>query len=285
MPLARVLRHVLATAVLIGALAAPALARAADPPRYRAYYDAFDRGPAKVPGHDTRLVPQGLGYWPAHDALIVSYYDDAGGPSRIAIVDRASGRRIKTLLLRTTGHVGGLGVTQSGHLWIANNGKLVRYSSAALENGADGDTIRSDRSFDVPASSFVGVRRNDIWVGTFARSGSPKKYPYRVTADGDLRSAGRATPVPLQTQGLAVTDDHFIYTRSFGRDADSRIESFARRVPIANGPMLTAPNMAEGAVLAGGEVHVLYESGSAKYDDADYRVRTIHHAPAGALGG
>jgi hypothetical protein len=43
--------------------------------------------------------------------------------------------------------------------------------------------------------------------------------------------------------------------------------------------------MAEGMVLAGGEIHVLYESGSAHYADADYRVRTIHHARAGALGG
>jgi hypothetical protein len=285
MSLARLLRHAVAASLLAAALAVPATAGAADPPRYRAYYAAFDRGPALIPGHDTGLDPQGLGYWPARDALIISYYDDAGGASRIAIVDRASGKRIKTLLLRTTGHVGGLGMTQSGHLWIANNGKLVRYSSAALAKAGDGDTVRSDRSFDVPASSFVGVRRNDIWVGRFARSESPKMYPYRVTAGGDLRSAGSATPVPRQTQGLAVTDDHFIFTRSFGRDADSRIESFARRVPIANGPMLTAPNMAEGAVLAHGEVHVLYESGSAKYDDADYRVRTVHHAPARALGG
>jgi hypothetical protein len=49
-----------------------------------------------------------------------------GGPSRIAIVDRNSGRYIKTLLLRTTGHVGGLCMTQSGHLWVAANKKLFR---------------------------------------------------------------------------------------------------------------------------------------------------------------
>jgi hypothetical protein len=43
--------------------------------------------------------------------------------------------------------------------------------------------------------------------------------------------------------------------------------------------------MAEGMVFAGGEIHVLYESGSDEYADADYRVRTIHHAPAHRLGG
>ena len=176
-------------------------------------------------------------------------------------------------------------MTRSGHLWIANNGKLVRYPAGTLDRGSDGSTITSDRSFPVPASSFVGVRGNDLWVGRFATSGNPRAFPYRVSANGGLTSAGASIPVPRSTQGMAVTDLHFIYSRSFGRDNDSEITSFARRTPIANGPALVAPNMAEGMVFAGGEIHVLYESGSDHYDDADYRVRTIHHAPVAALGG
>ena len=43
--------------------------------------------------------------------------------------------------------------------------------------------------------------------------------------------------------------------------------------------------MAEGMVFAGGEIQVLYESGAKHYANADYRVRTIHHAPVAALGG
>lgn len=285
MPIARALRLAVAALAAVAALLAPAVAGAADPPRYRAYYDLFDRGPALIPGHDTSLVPQGLTYWVARDALIISYYDSGGGASRIAIVDRGSGRYIRTLLLNTTGHVGGLGMTISGHLWIANNGTLVRYSASTLDRGRDGTTITADRTFDVPASSFVGVRGNDLWVGTFARSGNPRAFPYRVTGNGGLQSAGASIPVPRSTQGMAVTGQHFIFSRSFGRDNDSGIESYARRVPIANGPMLTAPNMAEGMVFASGQIHVLYESGSAHYSDADYRVRTIHHAPVAALGG
>jgi hypothetical protein len=123
MSMASAFGRALAVVVAV-ALAAPAIAGAADPPRYRAYYDVFDRGPANVPGLETSLVPQGLTYWAARDALIISYYDTAGGPSRIAVVDRNSGRCIKTLLLRTTGHVGGLGMTQSGHLWVATNNEL-----------------------------------------------------------------------------------------------------------------------------------------------------------------
>jgi hypothetical protein len=229
-------------------------------------------------------VPQGLTYWAARDALIISYYDTAGGPSRIAIVDRKSGRYIKTLLLRTTGHVGGLGMTQSGHLWVATNGKLFRYPASTLERGAEGRTVDSDRTYNVRASSFVGVRGNDLWVGEFKRSGTAFAHPYRADALGGLTPAGPAFPVPTLTQGMAVTDRHFIFSRSFGEDNDSTITSVGRG-SAGDGPSLTAPNMAEGMVFAGGEIHVLYESGAKHYSGADYRVRTIHHAPVAAMGG
>ena len=119
-------RHALAV-LAVAVLAVPALAGAAEPPRFRAYYKVFHRGPATVPGLESSLVPQGLTYWAARDGLIISYYDTAHRPSRIAIIDRKTGRYIKTLLLRTTGHVGGIGMTQSGHLWVASDGKIFRY--------------------------------------------------------------------------------------------------------------------------------------------------------------
>ena len=281
--MASTFRYALAALAAV-ALAAPAVAGAADPPRYRAYYKVFHRGPANVPGLNTSLVPQGLTYWAARDALIISYYDTAGGPSRIAIVDRKTGRYIKTLLLRTTGHVGGIGMTQSGHLWVANNNKLFRYPASTLDRGAEARIVDSDRTYQVPASSFVGVRGNDLWVGQFKRSGTPFAYPYRANAFGGLQRSGPAFPVPTRTQGMAVTDRHFIFSRSYGRNNDSQITSLGRG-SAGNGPTLTAPNMAEGMVFAGGEIQVLYESGAKHYANADYRVRTIHHAPVAALGG
>jgi hypothetical protein len=281
-------RHALA-ALAVAALAEPALVDAADRPHFRAYYKVFHRGPAKVPGLDSSLVPQGLTYWAARDALIISYYDTAHRPSRIAIVDRKSGRYIKTLLLRTTGHVGGIGMTQSGHLWVASNGKIFRYPASTLDRGAEGQTVDSDRTYNVEASSFVGVHGNDLWVGRCAPGcskdkGPPFAYPYRVDAFGGLNRSGPALPVPAHTQGMAVTDRHFIFSSSLHRDADSTITSVGRGA-AGDGPHLTAPNMAEGMVVAGGEIHVLYESGAKKYPDADYRVRTIHRAPVAALGG
>jgi hypothetical protein len=43
--------------------------------------------------------------------------------------------------------------------------------------------------------------------------------------------------------------------------------------------------MSEGIVFAHGELHVLYESGAKEYKDADYRVKTVHHALTSDLVG
>jgi hypothetical protein len=177
---------------------------------------------------------------------------------------------------------------------VASDGKLFRYPASTLDRGTDGRTVDSDRSYKVEASSFIGVRGNDLWVGRFDekstakrcsndKSGSAFAYPYRVNAFGELNRAGPAFPVPAHTQGMAVTDRHFIFSCSLGHNNDSTITSVGRG-SAGDGPNLTAPNMAEGMVVAGGEIHVLYESGAKKYSP-DYRVQTIHHAPVAALGG
>jgi hypothetical protein len=141
----------------------------------------------------------------------------------------------------------------------------------ALDRGAEGRTVDSDASFSVPASSFVGVRGDDLWVGKFARSGNPRAYPYTVTASGDLRSAGASIPVPTRTQGMAVTDDHFIFSRSFrrGRQHD--------RVGRAAGP---DRQRADADRAQHGRGHGL----RGRPDPRRLRAR-LGRAPVGALGG
>jgi hypothetical protein len=84
-------------------------------------------------------------------------------------------------------------MTQSGHLWVATNGKLFRYPASTLDRGAEARTVDSDRTYNVPASSFVGVRGNDLWVGQFKPSGTTLAHPYRVDASGALQRSGPAT--------------------------------------------------------------------------------------------
>lgn len=276
-----------ATITLIAALGllaalAPASADAAGAGRYQAYYNVFDRGDALIPGHDTRWVPQGLTYWPERDALIISYYDgEEELNSRLAVIDRKSGKQQKIFELPVKSHVGGLAMSR-GYVWVAGEGAVTRYAKRTLEL----TSFRLADSGRIPtrASSYLTINHNKLWVGDF-----DKDIAYRYTIgrkNENLRDDRKSIRTPGEVQGMAIAKGKVIWSRSYGRDNDSRIEMAPLSSPTPHGGRaFRAPNMSEGIVLARGELHVLYESGSSIYDDADYRVRTVHHAPIGRVLG
>jgi hypothetical protein len=275
----------LSASACIVALLASAAVHAADPPRYRAYYAIFDRGGALIPYHDSRWVPQGLTYWPEADALVISYYDAGHSNSGIAVVDRATGKRLKTLTLPDDGHVGGLAMTPS-YLWVASSGKVDRYAKSALSSAPEGGTVVRDRSFTLKASSFITVTGSKMWVGRYEAHSNGAAYRYTIGPGETPRYDAVTFAIPSGVQGTAVASGKVVWSRSGGRDNDSTIE--VRPLSAPTGPAgrrITAPNMSEGIVFAKGELHVVYESGAAKYADADYRVRTIHHGSAAKLLG
>jgi hypothetical protein len=260
------------------ALAVPAVALADDPPRYKRYYAIFDRGDAKIPGHDTRWVPQGLAYWPQRDALLISYYDgEHEKNSRLAAIDRASGKRLQLYELHDDGHVGALAIA-GPYLWVGDSGELHRFDLSVLDSTGELPRITPSAHFDVKASSFATVEGDRLWLGDFNGGSDSAAFRYAVGAGGELTYDGTQIKAPSNAQGLAIAGGQAIWSRSFGRDNDSRID-----IGPLGGDRFTrsivAPNMSQNMVIAQGELHVLYESGSAVYADADYRVRTVHHGP------
>lgn len=266
-------------------LSSAVASQAADPARYRDYYRIFDRGKTLIPGHDSQYVPQGLAYWPEQAALVISYYDSKGGNSRLAIIDRATGAKRKVLVLNGGGHVGGLATTKS-YIWAANNGKVVRYSKATLTNAKDGSTVKGSGSYAMKASSYVTVRGNKMWVGAFNDRKDGQAYRYTIGAGEKPHYDGVSFATPSQVQGMAVTSKNIIWSRSYGRNNDSLLD--IRPIGTPNGTAIeavVAPNMSEGLAIAGDTLHVVYESGSGAYANADYRVKTVHHGPLSKLGG
>jgi hypothetical protein len=264
------------------ALSVPA-ANAADPPRYKTYYDVFNRGNALIPGHDTRWIPQGLTYWPDRDALIISYYDgDEKLDSRLAVIDRASGKKQSILELPERGHVGGLAMS-NGNLWVASSGTVSRISKASLARAADGDRLPVDKRYKLAATSFATFDGANLWVGKYEADASRSRYAYRYplgAGEQPATSYDRRVAIPTSVQGLAISGGRVLLSRSGGHgiDADSSLE--VRSLDNLNGRpgrVITAPNMSEGVVFGHGKVHVLYESGAKKYAGADYRVKTVHH--------
>lgn len=257
---------------------------AADPARYKPYYAIFDRGDAKIPGHDTRWVPQGLAYWPKRDALLISYYDGRKKKhSRLAAIDRSSGKRLQLYELNGDGHVGALAIT-GRYLWIGDSGKLHRYKLSVLDATGKLPRIKASESFKVKASSFAAVDGDKLWLGDFNSNTDSFAARYAVGPGGNLRYDRAQIPAPPQAQGLAIAGGTAIWSRSFGRKNDSIIDigplggdTYSRSI--------VAPNMSEGIVIVNDELHVLYESGSDVYHDADYRVRTVHHGPVSKVLG
>jgi hypothetical protein len=284
--LRRALGLVLAALLLATSALSPAVAGAADPPRYKPYYDIFDRGKTEIPGHDTKWTPQGLAYWPERDALIISYYDGTKKErSRLAVIDRASGKRLQLFELPGTGHVGALAMSDN-YLWVGDGGRVSRYPKAAL--GATGALPRLTPagSWKVKASSYMTIVGKKMWLGNYDKNKGSAAYRYTLGKGGVPKDDNVSIPTPSQVQGMAITGSTVIWSRSTGRDNDSLLE--VRPLSAPTGPAgrsIVAPNMSEGIVIAANELHVLYESGSATYKDADYRVRTVHHAPLKSVTG
>ena len=280
----RRLHLVAATAAALG-LGLPTTAAAAeDPPRYAEYYSIFSRGQAAIPLLDTSYVPQGLAYLPEQDAMAVSYYDDHGGRSVLVLLDRVTSVPLKTLTLDDSGHVGGL-ATSGDHLWVASTdgptSRLIRYSKASLAETPDEGELVRDGEFDVPASSFVEVAGGALYVGLFDADDDGTAQRYTLDANEDPHVDGAPFTIPPSVQGMTITADLSVLSRSFNRDADSELAiGPPEGVPTST---VVAPNMAEDTAVAGDELYIVYESGANKFADADYRVRTIHHGPIAAL--
>ncbi|WP_354702134.1 hypothetical protein DSM112329_02487 [Paraconexibacter sp. AEG42_29] len=253
-------------------------AAAADPPRYKLYYDIFDRGDTKIPGHDTRWVPQGLAYWPARDALVISYYDGEGKKnSRLALIDRRSGKRLQLFELPRRGHVGALAMSDN-YLCVGDGGSISRFHTAVLSRTGELPFLQAAGSYKVKASSFMTIVGKQMWVGNYDKHKDSTAYRYTFVKGGVPRYDKVTMNVPRRAQGMAITGSQVIWSVSTGEDADSRLMVRPLTVPTApRGRDIVAPNMSEGIVIAGNELHVLYESGAAKYKGADYKVRTVHH--------
>jgi hypothetical protein len=275
-------------------LALPVAAGAANPKRYRTYYKLFDRGKAKIPGDDTRWIPQGLTYWPQQDALIISYYDgEHAKNSRLAVIDRASGQKQKILELPEQGHVGGLAMSRL-YLWVASSGNLSRIAKTELAGTANGGRLRVDSTQKAPATSFATMEGDHIlWLGNYEHH-KTTAYRYPLGLDDALPSSPGKVTIPSNVQGMAVFGKKVVLSRSpkpgsgekLARNADSLLQVRPVSKPTSTkGSSVTAPNMSEGLVFAQGELHVLYESGAKEYNDADYRVKTIHHALTGDVLG
>jgi len=237
-----------------------------------AYDKRFSKGPA-VPELGTH-TPQGIATWYSwdggNDLLVISAYQDGKNAYLIGI-DAKTGKHIGTVAIAPT-HAGGIAITM-GWAFVQGSGDTIRRYrlselKAAMKQSGTPYLKQVGEARKVYAASFLTSYGNDLYSGKFSETGRERMYRYRVGADGSLTTQAGAYEVPAKTQGLMVTNSHFVYSTSYGNDNRSNVyvvDSGARDIDKASTRCYRAPSMSEGMTESGGYAYLVYESGSAQY--------------------
>jgi hypothetical protein len=227
------------------------------------FYSSWEKLPNTLYADNTRWTPQGLAYDEDHRWLFVSYYDGRDGvpsaekyPSMLAVFD-LNGKLIKTVSFNTAnvapgGHVGGLAVGK-GNLYVASTDAgpgVTIIPLSVIDRAADGSMLPATTTVDLAAASYASYFDGRLYVGDFE---ADLLYSYRIGPGGDPVLASETSyPTPTLIQGLAVTEDEFIYSRSYGRTRLS---------------YLTLGHVGPRSQKT--HLYVLFESGSATYGPED----------------
>jgi hypothetical protein len=246
-----------------------------------------DGPPILYVGDGSDWVPQGLGYDPATDQLLTTYYSSPDGePDRdagimLSIQDRATGDEVISALLAGPDHAGGVAI-DGDHVWVASSdGYVYLYSRKDIES-ARRSAVAPQTRFPVPASAYLTVHDGRLYVGSFDQDDPGSVYSLPLGADGEPSGPPvfEAT-APPRSQGLAVTDDGLVFSTSYGRDKPSELISISNTGEVRH---LTAPNMSEGIVIVNGQLYTVYESGATAYQyDGNHPSHHITITPLNAI--
>lgn len=283
-----------AAATTATALTASPSFAAGHPAKYGEYYRYFRLGPRGFPMHDTHWAPQGLTNW-GRDLLIISYYDSRyegddwtkRANSRIVILHRASLKPIKTLILNTQRHIGGLATTNH-YFWVSMDGRMLRYPISRL-HARSGSLIHADHIADIKSkASYAFGEGENVWVGTATHHDRSTMYRYSVGSSGAL-TRREAVTTPPRVQGVAVVGNRIVWSTSWGT-ADSRLVVWPRHTHYDGdsriGNWITCPPRSEGLAYANGHLHLIYESSAIRYRaKTPHVIRSIHHGTMPSLRG
>lgn len=256
-----------------------------------AYDERFSDGPT-IPNLP-EFIPQGATTWENwdgndNDVLLVTSYLD-GQKSRIGAIDIATGDTVGSVEVAES-HVGGIAVV-NGWAFVSGNGDEVRkYDltelAEALKSGDTPTLEQVGSPQPVHAASFLSFHGDTLYAGKFNALGRGKMYDYKVAEDGSL-TEGKEYEVPKKTQGLMVTDDHFVYSTSYGRTPRGNVyivDHGATDIDVPSTYCFRAPSMAEGITKHDGDAYLAYESGADKYSEVARNViTTMHKAPISEL--
>lgn len=267
----------------------------------RTYDDVFE--PSHAVPHLASHVPQGLATWSGwsgdDDLLLVSSYSPNDNKQAFIIgLNAKTGKHVGTARVGAS-HVGGIAVFEDrGWAYVSSGHKfrVRKYALDALRLAIARSEYLEQEGDDIKVfgASFLSSHgpSGTLWAGRFDRDARDYMHCYEVAPDGSLEARDGVWQVPRATQGLAVTDDLFIYSCSYGRNERSRIYVVRRGngstdLAKARRAGFFAPSMSEGMTVCGADLYVAYESGAREYRKGPDKPRNVigrlHKAPLASL--
>ncbi|MBQ7373371.1 MAG: hypothetical protein IJW64_02260 [Clostridia bacterium] len=212
------------------------------------YYNASEKA-FVIPDLNVGVIPQGFDYDKNNDYFLMSAYMKDDSPSRLYLIDNATGKVVKKVTFKTDkgkifdGHFGGVAL-YSDFLYVANGKSLLVYSYSDILKATDGGVIdclgkvsTSKSDEDYCKVSFVTVSDDTLYVGEYySDKGYDTLDSHRFeTSTGEYNSAialefklsesyplgidatpKKAYSLPNKVQGMYVTSGKIYLSTSYG---------------------------------------------------------------------
>lgn len=259
---------------------------------------AYDYVKKRVTTADA-MTPQGIAI--AYNYMLITAYDaNHTHASVIYVLDKNTGKYLKTIHLPGRPHVGGIAYDPKGmQIWITGSkddqSALMSFSLAKLieyvtTNKSAGEAIKYD--VDIPITSIVKASTlayydDQLFVGYFNEDGHGKVASYKIARSGKYKNTittseitsvndsvawsdpDGSTSMNKQIQGLAIYGNKIFLSQSYG-SKDSRLYIFPvtaiKNLDEKNAEqVVTMPPYLEQIIAYNGQLICLFESGSAEY--------------------
>ena len=230
------------------------------------------------------MTPQGLAV--SEDYLFISAYcSQQEHHSQLYIIERTSGRHLKTVVLPKRPHVGGLVFDRATQmLWLTITGKgMGRVACVSLQALLEDETnqpIAYQQVIELAGithSSYLAADGGELVSGTFAlkQGGVVANYPLSVLSDSGRKAPPRIKPrkrrvttTKVQIQSIAFTTEYMLLARSFG-PGSAELWVFSKDATVLTRKhalrRIKFPHYLEQIVVEKGQLYCLFESGAWAY--------------------
>lgn len=238
------------------------------------------------------MTPQGMSV--VGDYLAISAYSKSYRyQSVLWLLDRQTGAFVKTVVLPTASHVGGLAYDPDHErLWVTTTDKssASRISAISLKDlevddfAKTGKPIAFTHDIDlavVEKSSYMAYHDQALYVGYFDKENlghvgyfalNDQGLPVHEGDEKDLYQPNAVYDTPEQIQGLAFLDDQLVLSQSYGNkdskllyfdlgDKD-RLNNLTANQAVAE---LVTPAYMQQIVAEGDFIYLLFESSATQY--------------------